>query len=53
MGYGDDIITSDGFEPDEDDEFDAAGDDAELGSDDEFDWDDEEPAAAGSDREAG
>jgi len=43
MSYGDDVIMSEGFEPDEGDELAAADyDDDETGSDDEFDWDDEE-----------
>jgi len=42
MSYGDDVIMSEGFEPDEGDELAAADYDDETGSDDEFDWDDEE-----------
>jgi hypothetical protein len=44
MGYGDDIISSDGFEPEEEDEFDSADYDGEFGPDDDIDWDDDELA---------
>ena len=43
MSYGDDIITSEGFEPDEDDEFDSAEYNAQFSPDDE-DWDEDELA---------
>jgi|HubBroStandDraft_3_1064219.scaffolds.fasta_scaffold3993417_1 hypothetical protein len=44
MSYGDEITASDGFEPDEDDEFGSADLD-ELGAEDEADWDDDEGLA--------
>jgi hypothetical protein len=44
MSYGDDIITSDGFEPDEEDELAASDYEAEFGSDGDIDGGDEEPA---------
>ena len=44
MGYGDDIISSDGAEPEEDDELDSADHDSDLGTDDDIDWDDDELA---------
>jgi hypothetical protein len=42
MGYGDDVISSDGFEPDDDEEFDSADYDSEFSPDDDIDWDDHE-----------
>jgi hypothetical protein len=44
MGYGDDIISSDGFEPADDEEFDSADYDSELGTDDDIEWEEEELA---------
>jgi hypothetical protein len=44
MGYGDDIISSDGAEPEEDDELDSADYDSDLGTDDDIDRDDDELA---------
>jgi hypothetical protein len=44
MNCGDDIIMSDGFVPDEEDDFDPAGYEAEFGSDGEVNVGDEEPA---------
>ena len=42
MSYGDDIIMSDGFEPDEDDEFGTADYDETGLGDDDIEWDTEE-----------
>jgi hypothetical protein len=44
MGYGDDIISSDNFEADDEEEFDTADYETELGTDDDIDWEDDELA---------
>jgi hypothetical protein len=51
MTYGDDIIMSDGFEPDQEDEPDTADYAALFGpGSDDIDWDDESWRTANSDR---
>jgi hypothetical protein len=44
MGYGDDIISSGNIEADDDEEFDSADYESELGTDDDMDWEDDELA---------
>lgn len=44
MGYGDDIISSDNFDPEDEEDLDSADYDSELSTEDEADWEDDELA---------
>ena len=45
MGYGDDIISSDNFDADDDDEFESVEYDSELNTDEDIDWEENDELA--------